>query len=108
MVYIPLRFDYNFIYIMSPIYHENNTSLDSIAQNRVLFPDDGLTNNLRNIKNSLHSYTGGYLTGLHSIRSNLIYFRLQITLKWSNYLDSLQCVALSPQLRIQDKNSVPA
>lgn len=93
---------------MSPLYHENNISLDSIAQNRVLCPDDELTNNLRNIKNSLHIHTGDYLTALHCIRSNLIYLQLQIALKWSDYLDSLGCVVVSPQLQIQDKNSVPA
>ena len=66
---------------MSPICHENDISLDSIAQSRVLFPDDGLINSLRNIKNSLHNLTAHYLTGLNCIRSSLIYFRLQITLK---------------------------
>jgi hypothetical protein len=93
---------------MSLLYHENNIYLNSIFQNRVLFPDDGVTSNLRNIKISLHNHKSDYLTTLHCIRSNLIYFRLQITLKWSNHLDSLQCVAVSPQLQIHDKNSVPA
>ena len=79
---------------MSPLYHENNIFLDSIAQNRVLFPDDRLTNHFRNIKNSLHNHTGDYLKGLHCIRSNLLYFRLQITLNWSDYLDNLQSVAV--------------
>ena len=42
---------------MSPLYHGNNISLFSIAQNRVLFPDDGLTKSLWNIKNLFHNFT---------------------------------------------------
>jgi hypothetical protein len=82
---------------MSPLYHENNISLDSIAQKRVLFPADGLTDNLRNIKNSLHNHTSDCLTGLHCIRSSLNYLRLEITLQWYDYLDNLQCATVLVQ-----------